>query len=88
MTITIRETIHHGNYHNVQESTGDTIPTAFSAALAASPYNSNVDGLNKYRGRCLQSLMKRCHGELGWAEYEVLGADGNPINPRPRWGTG
>lgn len=73
MTVRIRETIHHGQYYNVQEAEGATIAIALGRVLEASPYNMNTFTHNFER--CLVELDTTGRGEIGWARYEIIKED-------------
>lgn len=84
--ITVRETIHHGNYRNVREQRIAPTWAGFIELLAASPYNngggtSDLSELwnlhrahNRYVARLFADLLTRGIGDLGWAHYEVVSA--------------
>jgi hypothetical protein len=76
-TLTVRETIHHGDYRNVREQTIPATWDGFVSLLLASPYNGGHNAgwyaKNEYAAELFAGLIERRRGEFGWAHYEVVG---------------
>lgn len=75
--ITVRETIHHGDYRNIRTETIDQTWRGFTTMLNRSPYhagktNENWNDGNVYVARLFADLLTTGKGSLGWARYEVL----------------
>lgn len=72
--ITVRETIHHGDYYNVREQTIEQTWDGLTELLAASPYNAPTagQGRNPYVAKLLADLLTKGAGDHGWARYEVI----------------
>jgi len=75
-TLTVRETIHHGEYRNVREQTIPATWDGFVSLLLASPYNGGHDASwyakNEFAARLFVDLLNGGHGEFGWTCYERL----------------
>lgn len=67
----VTETIHHGQYRNVQTSDGISVRAAFETALQTSPYNFTAGFDNRYVGECYSDLVEYGRGDFGWAHYTV-----------------
>lgn len=86
--ITIRETIHHGDYRNVREHTMEQTWQGFTAMLDESPYNAHEDptgyARNPYVGKLFADLLTTGAGDHGWAHYEVV-PDDTAVKSKERW---
>jgi hypothetical protein len=75
-SITVRETIHHGDYRNVREQTIRPTWDGLVALLDASPYNAKGHradyAKNRYVAIMFADLLTKGRGEHGWARYEVI----------------
>jgi hypothetical protein len=82
-TVTVRETIHHGNYRNVREQVIPATMAGIRDLLAASPYNANVvDTMtsNPYVMSMAVALLADGYGEFGWASYELVEKNNVPLH--------
>lgn len=74
--LTIRETIHHGDYFNVREQTVAPTWDGFVELLQASPYNAHANpadhASNRYAAKLFADLLTAGAGEHGWARYQVV----------------
>jgi hypothetical protein len=84
---TVTETIHHGQYRNVQSASADTLTEAVDKVVATSPYNV---AMSRPKINALTAALAE-HGSAdhGWARY-VLTADlrneqSNDLHPTGEW---
>jgi hypothetical protein len=74
-SITVRETIHHGDYRNVREQTIRLTWEGFTDMLDGSPYNARGHAADYARNRYTRlfaDLLTKGRGAHGWARYEVI----------------
>lgn len=75
--ITVRETIHHGDYRHTRFEVIQQTWDGFTTMLNRSPYhtgktNESWNNCNPYVARLFADLLVNGKGQLGWADYEVI----------------
>ena len=74
--INVRETIHHGDYHNVREMKIPPTWDGFVSLMTSSPYagGSTAENLarNGYAARTFADLINKGRASRGWADYQVV----------------
>lgn len=72
----IRETIRHGDYHNVREVEIESTWAGMVKLLMGSPYHGGADAdsmaNNPYVTAAFVDLMATGRASFGWADYEIL----------------
>ena len=84
--ITVRETIHHGDYRNVREQTIAPTWAGLLELLSASPYGGGSGDMvnlyrshNRYVAKLFADLLTTDAGQHGWAIYKVVEKRGNHV---------
>ena len=74
-TMTVTETIHHGDYRNVRTVTVPRTWAGFVELLTASPYGAGESAErlagNKYAAETFANLLTLGIAERGWATYQI-----------------
>jgi len=71
--MTVRETIHHGNYRNVREMTVAPTWAGWVELLQSSPYSMGHDAENNpYVAKAFAKLLTTGKTGHGWAEFEII----------------
>lgn len=73
--IRVRETIHHGDFHNTREVSIEPTWNGFVEMLGTSTYPvmSDRSGDNRYTAMAFAWLLTTGAAQIGWIDYKVIG---------------